>query len=164
MQKIGINTDGFKFGENADFYSGSDLWDKEERKVLRDGIEYIYGKFLNRVARGREQLDSLEVHSVGVGKVWSGKRALELKLVDKLGSLKDAISIAAEAAGLEEDYTVLEYPIQERKSMFDKNKNKSMLKIKLSGTLGEIQETLNSVPDFNNDPIQFVLPYRIIIN
>lgn len=164
-EMVGINTDGFKFGEHADFYSGSDLWTDEERKILRDGIEYVYGKFLNRVAGGRDELDSIAVHEVGVGKVWTGKRALELKLVDVLGSLKDAVKIAAEKAGLTEDeYSIEEYPKAKSHSVFKMGgKNGSITEFTLSGTLGEIQTRLRTIPDFENDQIQFVMPFQIII-
>jgi protease-4 len=51
-----------------------------------------------------------EVHEIAQGRIWSGKKALELGLVDKLGTLEDAIESAALLAGLE-DYRIKEYPV-----------------------------------------------------
>ena len=84
--------------------SGSRLWTPEERELVREEIVSIYGTFLKRVSDGRENLDSLDVHDVGIGKVWSGKRALKMGLVDKLGDLNDSIILAKKIAGKGDDY------------------------------------------------------------
>jgi protease IV len=165
--KLGIHTDGIKFGKHADYYSDSDLWNDEERGILREGILHVYGKFLQRVANGRDVLDSLAVHEVAIGKVWSGVRAKTLNLVDEIGNLNDAIELVAEMAKLEnQNYEIEEYPKREHSSRFSFGGNGANLSnsIYLKGTLKEIQETLNGIPDFHNDKNQMVLPYRIIFH
>lgn len=165
--KLGIHSDGIKYGKHSDYYSGNKLWNKEERKILRDGIEHVYGKFLKRVADGRDALDSLGVHEVAIGKVWSGTKAKEINLVDEIGNLEDAVNLTAEIAGLEDgQFKIDEYPKQDKMKGFkfgDKDMN-VLHSFKFTGSLQEIQETLQSIPNFENDPNQMVLPYRIIIH
>jgi len=165
--KLGIHSDGMKYGKHSDYYSGNKLWNKEERKILRDGIEHVYGKFLKRVADGRDALDSLGVHEVAIGKVWSGTKAKEINLVDEIGNLEDAVNLTAEIAGLEDgQFKIDEYPKQDKMKGFkfgDKDIN-VLHSFKFTGSLQEIQETLQSIPNFENDPTQMVLPYRIIIH
>jgi protease-4 len=72
---------------------------------LTDGI---YQDFLEKVAEGRKlSVDS--VHQIAQGRVWTGKRALENGLVDKLGYTEDALACAARMASLEK-YRIDEYP------------------------------------------------------
>lgn len=80
----------------------------EESAMLQKYIERGYETFLTRCAEGRSKTNA-EIDAVGQGRVWTGKQALELGLVDKLGGLEDAIKIAAETAKLE-DYKTAKYP------------------------------------------------------
>jgi len=69
-----------------------------------------------------------EVHAVAQGRIWSGKRAVEIGLVDKLGTFEDAIDAAATLANLK-DYRIKEYPVFQNPiqkmitDLFDKNSN-----------------------------------------
>lgn len=71
-----------------------------ENSMMQTYVERTYNTFLTRVADGRG-LTKEEVDAVGQGRVWTGKQALEHKLVDELGGLDDAIKKAAELAGVE---------------------------------------------------------------
>lgn len=73
---------------------------EEGADIIQQSVEEGYRRFLGVVAEGRG-LEPDYVDSVGQGRVWIGKTALELKLVDKLGNLDDAVAAAAERAGLE---------------------------------------------------------------
>ena len=72
------------------------------------GIENIYETFKDRVIQGRG-LSSDAVENLAQGRVWSGKQALKLGLIDSLGGLQDAIALAAENLEMEK-YNVIEYP------------------------------------------------------
>ena len=164
--KLFTHTDQLKFGEHSDLWGGSRLWTEEERLSLRQEIIDIYGTFLSRVADGRETLDSLDVHEVGIGKVWSGVEAKRLGLVDELGGLHRSIDIAKEAAGIDlgEDVIIEEYPRTKPfnfKLMFNMNNDAELLVWK--GPLGEIKGSLDALPNFENDRMQMILPYEIII-
>lgn len=82
----------------------------EEAKIQR-AVEDIYSDFIHVVRRGRNYPDSVAVDSIAQGRIWSGKRAVSLRLVDRIGSLSDAIAMAARKAALVEgDYEVVTLP------------------------------------------------------
>jgi protease-4 len=68
----------------------------------------VYNTFIGRVAEGRKMKLS-DVDSIGQGRVWTGKDALAINLVDELGGLSDAIAYAAKKANLNE-YKLIELP------------------------------------------------------
>jgi protease-4 len=80
----------------------------EQRKIIQNGIDSVYSTFVRRVATGRGMSEN-EVHEIAEGRVWSGTEALEIGLIDTLGSLNDAVEIAADLAGTY-NYRILEYP------------------------------------------------------
>ena len=72
----------------------------EEFQIVQDEVDYIYDEFLQRVADGRGMTKE-QVNVIARGRVWTGKDALEIGLVDELGGLKDAIAYAAKEAGID---------------------------------------------------------------
>ncbi len=111
--KIGITFDRVKTTEFSDFPMSPFLTrslNEPEKQVFKQAINEIYRDFKERVAEGRKT-DTATVETYAQGRVWTGKQALELGLVDKLGSFQDAIDIAAGMVGLE-DYRLVEYPRQ----------------------------------------------------
>ena len=73
--------------------------------VLQAAVEDTYARFVNLVARGRDMAPE-EVEAIAQGHVWSGRKALDLGLVDGLGHLNRAVEAAAERAGID-DYNVV---------------------------------------------------------
>ncbi len=107
--KLGITFDEVKTGQYADFLTNVDRpLTADERNILQMEVNRIYDTFLQRVANGRH-LTKEQVDSIGQGRVWSGEQALANGLVDRLGSIDDAIAAAAHKAGLE-DYRLVSYP------------------------------------------------------
>lgn len=106
--KLGITFDTEKTSPLADLGDGNKPMSERERAIIQSGVDTIYHLFKSHVAAGRK-MDINYVDSVGQGRVWTGKRALDLKLVDGLGGLDRAISAAAQLAGLE-SYRVVTYP------------------------------------------------------
>jgi protease-4 len=85
-----------------------------EKRFFQSATDSIYHTFKSRVAEGREK--NIEyIDSIAQGRVWTGSRALQIGLVDKIGTLQDAIDHAAALAKLK-DYRVREYP--EKKDLF----------------------------------------------
>lgn len=109
-KNLGVTFDGVKTGEYADFLSGS--FDRplsaDEKQILQVEVNRIYQTFLKRVANGRHMTPE-QVDSIGQGRVWSGEQAVANGLVDRLGSINDAIAAAASKAGIE-DYQIVKYP------------------------------------------------------
>lgn len=83
---------------------------EEEGAMIQAYVERGYDQFLSRCAEGRGKTKE-EIDAIGQGRVWTGSQALELGLVDALGSVDDAIKAAAELAQVE-DYSIGEYPAQ----------------------------------------------------
>lgn len=105
-EKFGVYMDVVKTSEYADLEVGIPFKPMTEgQKALIQGqVERGYDTFLSRVAEGRK-MSKAQVDSVGQGRVWLGKRAIELGLVDKLGGLDVAIKEVAKLAKLI-DYSV----------------------------------------------------------
>jgi protease-4 len=106
---LGITFDGVKTGTYADIFTISRPKTAGELAIFQGMVEWIYGEFIAKVAEGRE-LAAEDVRKIAGGRVWSGREALKLGLVDELGGLDAAIAHAAEAAGLAEGYAVTEFP------------------------------------------------------
>lgn len=113
--KLGITFDGVATSKYADLPSVTRALTDEEKKIIQREVDKTYLTFKTRVAEGRKL--SLEyVDSVAQGRVWTGKRAIDLKLADQLGGLNDAIAEAVKMNGLKE-YRIRTYP--EPKSFFE---------------------------------------------
>ena len=104
----GITWDEVATGELAGLDSISRAKSEEELAILQGTVDQIYDRFIDRVADNRD-LSPEEVEAIAQGRVWSGKQAQEVGLVDELGGLDSAIAQAAESAELE-DWQVQEYP------------------------------------------------------
>jgi protease-4 len=83
-------------------------FDQAEYNYMLRSIEAIYDKFTGIVSEGRG-IEKKRVDEIGQGRVWAGTDALQIGLVDEIGTLEDAINYAASAIGAE-DVCVLEYP------------------------------------------------------
>ena len=106
--KLGLHFDVVKTSESADFGALGRPLSPSEAGAMQAYVERGYALFLSRVADGRK-LSVADVDSIAQGRVWTGQQALNLKLVDQLGSLNDAIAKAAKLAKTKE-YGVDSYP------------------------------------------------------
>lgn len=108
-EKLGIQFDTVKTHPLAVALTASYDLTPEEREILQEFTDETYQTFMTRVAQGRK-LDIERVAEIARGRVYSGIKALELGLVDQIGTLDDAIEVAAEKAGLGKEYRLVEYP------------------------------------------------------
>ena len=99
LDYLGIHSDGVGSNELAGFSAVRPLA-PEFGQILQRNVETSYGNFLSLVSNARDMTVD-EVDSVAQGRVWIGTDALELGLVDELGTLGDAVNAAAEFAALE---------------------------------------------------------------
>lgn len=106
--KMGVTFEYIGTGKNSDMGRIDRPLTSNQKEYIGSIIDKIYDTFLTRVADGREMTKE-EVHAVAQGRVWTGKMAKEVGLVDQLGGLEDAIAVAAEEAGLK-DYRLKELP------------------------------------------------------
>jgi len=97
--KLGITSEELTFGDKAGLFSIFRAFTPAERELLLDQIRWTYDRFLAKVAAGRG-LTKEEVDEAGRGRIWTGRQALGLKLVDELGGLGAAVASAKKAAGI----------------------------------------------------------------
>jgi len=122
--KLGITFDGVKTGKFADLGSINRPLTEGERMIIQLEINKVYDTFTKKVADGRKK-EQTYINSIGQGRVWSGTEALKIGLVDRLGSIDDAIASAAKKAKLK-DYKIVDYPAQVDPftALFDKSGDK----------------------------------------
>ena len=95
LKKIGLQGVIVKAGKFKDLGSPLREMTDEERKLLEGLLENVHTQFITAVAKGRK-LSTDQVRPLADGRVYSGEQALGLKLVDRLGGLRDAVALAAE--------------------------------------------------------------------
>lgn len=117
-KRIGINAEQVGTNKRSLDYSLFEPMSDDFYEVTKEGIERVYTTFVTKVAQGRNMTFE-EVDQIAQGRVWTGTQALSNGLVDELGSLDDAIAIAADLAEIE-SYRVRNYPDYKRefKDMF----------------------------------------------
>jgi len=114
--KLGVTFDGVRTAPEADELTVTRPLTPGERELIQDDIDTIYHDFKMRVANGRSKsMDYID--SIAQGRVWSGTKGQSLGLVDRTGTLQDAIDCAARMAGTK-DYRLVESP--EAKGFFDR--------------------------------------------
>ena len=136
----GINYDGVSMTKAGDIYDLSRGMNEELNKQFRENTENFYREFVTKVADNRE-MEYSEVLKFAGGRIWRGDTALELGLVDKLGSLDDAIDSMVTKLELE-DYKVFSYNT-EVEFEFDLN---LLIQNKLPS---QIQDLLNEISGLN---------------
>lgn len=106
--KLGITFDSVKTHAMSVNLSTVYAMSDKEKEYITESTNDIYQQFLDRVAKGRGMsVDS--VHKYAQGRVWTGRTAQKIGLVDEIGYLQQAINAAAKKAGIT-DYKVVEYP------------------------------------------------------
>ncbi len=104
LNKFGIFRDGVGTTKYANPIDTGLPLSEDVASIIQTGIDAGYEEFLRIVGEGRNMTRD-QVDQIAQGRVWSGKQALEFGLVDKLGSLNDAVASAAELAGIEDYFT-----------------------------------------------------------
>jgi len=113
MRTVGIELEVFKAGELKDVGNYSREVTPEEREMLQAAIDDTYDQFISVVSETRE-LELERVRKIADGSIFTGRQALDLGLIDKLGTLDDAISLAGELADLGDDPKTVKERIRRR--------------------------------------------------
>ncbi|MEE2673443.1 MAG: signal peptide peptidase SppA [Myxococcota bacterium] len=98
-RRLGVGRDAVEMGARAGLFSEARGFTPDERRAVGDEMKALYDVFLKRVAAGRE-LDPEAVERVARGRIWSGRTALDVGLVDGLGGPLEAIDDARRRAGI----------------------------------------------------------------
>ena len=165
--KLGVTFDGAKTNRYTDFEENLIMSkdNAEEIKFMQGYVDRGYETFLSIVADGRKMTRD-QVHEIAQGRVWLATDALPIKLVDKLGSLDDAVKKAAELAKLDEYYTA-SYPAEPGflESLMADKENTSYLNSEMREVLGDLYEPiLNMRRDQQRNRLQARLPYLLRID
>ena len=162
--KIGLNFDVVKTNKHADFGALGRALTTDEGILLQNYVNEGYELFVQRCADGRNMTTD-QIKEIAEGRVWSGKKAKELGLVDELGGLDRAIEIAAEKAAIS-NYRVHSYPRQ--KELFEQIMELSAKDMVQSFLLNSdmrkmLNETLFLEQLQNESILQARLPYLLNI-
>jgi protease-4 len=160
MHRFGLKVETVRTGPYADIMSTYRPRTDDELAIIQKWVDSIYDGFLDRVALGRD-MPREAVHAIAQGRVWSGKDALELGLVDALGNLNDAIEVAAARAHLEGDYgvKVIEPETSTIKAMISEMLAANPLSIPTTQVVSDAAHALNWVSELHG--VQARLPYLI---
>lgn len=106
-----VNIETVSSNEHGDMYAGTRALDRDETAYMQASVEKIYDRFTSIVAEGRD-MEVSYVDSIAQGRVWSGADALEIGLIDSIGTLKDAVVYAGMLAGHSDlsAWQIAEYP------------------------------------------------------
>ena len=159
--KLGLHFDMVKTNKGADFGAQGRAFNADEANVMQQYVNRGYRLFISRVAAGRH-ITPEQVDHIGQGRVWTGSQALKIKLVDKLGTLDDAIAEAASRAKLK-DYDVLSTPNKESwvDQILNSTVKRDYMEEKLRTTLGVYYAPLQFVGTLNGMSAKDYLQARI---
>ena len=118
LGKVGVTTQTVKSGKNADIYSPFARFSPEQREKVGQYMEGFYKSFITKVADGRHSTTD-RIDAVAQGRVWTGAQAKDRGLVDVLGGLDTAVSIAKERAHIPADEEVELVVYSARRSFFE---------------------------------------------
>jgi protease-4 len=99
-KKAGITFKEYKRGQNSGIFSSDDVFSESERRRVRALMDEVYDTFKKHVTDSRGDKLKKPIDELAGGRVFTGKQALELGLVDRLGTMSDAIAFAADQAKL----------------------------------------------------------------
>ena len=159
--KIGLTFDTVNTNRNSSALSVMRPLSSESRALMQKNVEDFYKIFIGRVAEGRG-LDVNYVDSIARGRVWTGRDALALGLVDTLGGIDVALAIAADRAGITK-YSVKVYPEAPSTlmEMFNMTDEDARAKVLLPTQYGKYRFFSDIEKLCDSDPLQARLPYYI---
>ena len=154
---VGVET--VSSNKHGNIYDMMHHFDEEEYNYLYKGIENVYDRFTTIVSEGRG-IAKEQVDEIGQGRVWTGADALQIGLVDEIGTLEDAIHYAAVAAGEPElaKWNVKGYPaplsqVEQIMSMFGMDK----------GGESDIELLTKKVRELGSPEVMARMPYDVVI-
>lgn len=161
-EKIGITYDEVTSHRHSNWFDVSQPFTKEQAAFFQRFNDNFYDTFISKVALSRG-LSKTRVNEIGQGRVWTGRDALELGLVDVLGGLDQSLGIAADMASLE-SYSIMELPKKKSPIEVFMELSSAQAQTYLRGIL--LPEELNQAYNTLDHPqkyIQAILPVELSI-
>ena len=159
--KLKLNVETVKSNKHADFGSMARPFSADERTIMQGYINRGYALFTKRCADGR-QMSIADIEAIAQGRVWTGEMAKELGLVDMLGDIELAKTIAAEKAGIE-SYTLISYPKEAGAfDMFLNQAKESYIETRISKVAGQFKHELNLIYNLEQmNSLQARMPFEV---
>jgi len=162
-KKIGLNSEQVSTHKNSMGYSIYEPLQPGFIKSTKESIKKVYESFKLKVSEGRN-LTLDEVESIAQGRVWTGKQALNIGLIDSLGDLNLAIEGAAKLADIKE-FNIIEYP--KRKASFESLIQDFSISLKGNNLENKIPDFIKSITKkrniYSSSNIQALLPFELNI-
>jgi protease-4 len=118
LKKLGMNMEGVSRGKYADMYAPTRPFSPEERARMAENMQATYDAFVEKAAQGRNTTPE-KIDAIGQGRVWTGRQAKEIGLVDELGGLDRAVALAKQRAKIAQDAEVELVIYPPKKSFYD---------------------------------------------
>jgi protease-4 len=155
---LGISTDYVATSDNATLFSDQQNFTPEQRAYIEKSLQDTYSQFTKGVAQGRG-IPVEKVDQIGKGREWSGVQAKKLGLVDDIGGLDRAITVAKQLAHIPAAQPVHIVRLPEEKSIFEQLFQREVDEMSASHSLDATLRRLVGVME----PVQARVPYQLII-
>jgi len=136
LDKLGVNLETVKQGKYADLFSPVRPFTPEERKKVGDLMQATYDAFVEKAAAGRNTTPE-RIDAIAQGRVWTGRQAKELGLVDELGGLDRALALAKERAKIAAGSDVELVVFPPKRSIFEVLRGRTDSAAALAAILGD---------------------------
>ena len=163
---IGIKIDAVQRGKNAGLFTTARVHTAEEQERFRQWIQQGYHKFIGGVAQERKMTIEA-VDAIAQGRVWTGKRAAEIGLVDTLGGMDTAIAVIKKKIGIPEDQEVqlVDYPQMENPfALLIRRFQETYLDAQLPAEFLKLRSQLEELARLQDESLFAWLPCRIVID
>lgn len=171
FDKIGITTETIERGRNSGLFSSSGKFTESQRAVVKNMMEDMYQQFTSKAAEGRK-MPVEDLKKLAGGRVYTGRQAKELKLIDQLGTLDDAIVEAKKLAGIDADtdikIEVLPKPTNFLETLFGNVDAEKEVRLargleQLSPEMMEVARRAHRVRTIFKQPVTLMLPFELEI-
>lgn len=165
--KLGLNTEVISRGANSGSFSTIQHFTPEQRRAWMEMLGDTYHQFVSKAAKGRnmsyEKLDEL-----AQGRVYTGRMAKKIGLVDEIGTLDDAITAAKVAAGLKPDADVDILILPRPKSIFEQLFSDPASDVETDAKIAlpmgiDIPGQIKTIRQFFSEPVMMWMPFKVEI-
>jgi protease-4 len=136
LDKLGVNLETIKQGKYADLFSPVRPFTPDERKKIGELMQATYDAFVEKAAAGRSTTPE-RIDAIAQGRVWTGRQAKELGLVDELGGLDRALAIAKERAKIAAGSEVELVVFPPKRSIFEVLRGRSDSSAAIAALVGD---------------------------
>jgi protease-4 len=176
-KKVGLNTDVIKLGAHAGILSSTFPFSESEKKAMTALMKDVYDQFLSKAIEGRDRagkkFSRADFLKFAEGRVWTGRQAKAIGLVDELGTLEDAIVAAKVMAKLPRDADVELLSLPKPRTFLDSLLERGEASTKVGGkylaVLRQVPELaghlgfLDGLWQLRGEPVWLVMPHRVVV-